>query len=203
MEDNLVMQRDREKEQEEVEEFQRRYLFTYPNSFSEKDPKLIKIFAERLKAVREKRNEQSKTDDSIIRKAWSQEAIGQELGMTAAGYGRYEKANLESIQMKNIAVLCDIFNVTPHYLFGYTQDEHAIVELDENGNILLDENGNPKELKSAFVFYRKGQRQTIERYAKLTVENPLLFDLIRKLMAAPESKKSVCINVLAALLENL
>lgn len=203
MEGNVVMRHDREKEQEEIERIQQQYLFTYPKSFSKSDPKLIKTFADRLKAVRIKRDEQSKTDNGIARKDWSQKAIGQELGITAAGYGRYEKANLKSIPMKNIAVLCDIFNVTPHYLFGYAQDESAVVELDENGNIAFDESGKPKELKTAFVFYRKSQRETISHYAKLTDENPFLFELIRKLMAAPESKKSVCINVLSALLENL
>ena len=176
-------------------------FFTYPKTFRDNDRAIIKIFGERLKSLRERRKIQSITDESILRKTWTLEAIGEELGITAQGYEKYEKGVNQTLPMKHIGRLCDIFDVTPHYLLGYASDEHSVVELDENNEIVMKD-GKPNELKYVFAVPRGEQIKALQKYHDLIHCNAKLFILISKLMDAPEKKQSVCSSVLSILLEN-
>lgn len=181
------------------------YLFNYPSTFRKNDTELKKKFAERLKAIRKKRAAESLegVNESLVgnRKNWSQSAIARELGVGNMAYSKYENAKVH-IPMKHLPTLCDIFDVTPHYLLGYANGEHNVVELDEN-NEIVEEDGHPKELTYAFIVPNSIQTKALDSYRNLIFENPQLFHLIRKLMYAPENKKSICITVLSALLGDL
>lgn len=188
-----------DKKEKTVTDDMTKILFTQPNTFRKDDPERVAIFRERLKSVRMLREKQSKTDDKIIRKDWSQESIGTALGISTAGYGKYEN-NIKTIPWKNIAKLCDIFDVTPHYLLGYSQQEDCVVELDGEGNIVMKD-GKPNELHYAFQLPSAIQSEALDMYRNLINSDPMLFSLISKLMQAPERKKKVCITVLSALLD--
>lgn len=179
-------------------------LHDLPNTFRKDDPELVKIFKERLRNIRKLREEQSKTNSETYVNHWSQKSIGKLLGITAAGYGKYENedSNLQTIPIRHIDILCDIFDVTRHYLLGYAQQEDCIVELDARGNIVMKD-GKPNELHYAFKIPDKLQTEALDTYRDLISHNPMLFSLINILMHSSERTQEVCTTVLSALLENL
>lgn len=58
-----------------------------------------------------------------ISKGWSQEELGERLGLKRAAINKYETGSVENIKRSTIQTMADIFGVSPAYLLAFDDDE--------------------------------------------------------------------------------
>lgn len=110
----------------------------------------MKIFAERLKAVRIERN---------ITPAELSEA----LGINKATIYRYENAEIGKIKMVTINAIADYLNVNPDYLIGATDQKHTVKEAEDLLSTITD-----------------GEKMLLELFRQVPVESQqMVLEMIR------------------------
>lgn len=57
-----------------------------------------------------------------IEKGWTQEYLGQLIGVQKAAIKKYEKGEVENIKRSKIKVMADAFGVHPTYLMGWDEE---------------------------------------------------------------------------------
>lgn len=186
--------------------------FKVPDDFDPKDEERIKIFSRRMCEIRNKRNKESTAPKTSLqhyisetvvgdRKLWTQEELAKVLGKNKQMVYKYEKGIIEKIPLKDLRKICYFYDVTPHYLLGYTQKEHTVICFDEYGNLIVDESGNPKEFTEPIWFAPINVIDATKRYEKLSLDNGRLFELIDILITSSKEIQDICSLILEALLK--
>ena len=129
-------------------------LTLMPHNFNKKDPRRIKVFAERLRNSREsvtKRNKDIQyrnghdTEGPRYCNITTQDQVAKWLGITPARVSQIESGKIREIPMDYLIAFYDMFDVTPHYLLGYTDSpDETLAVLKED--FLVDKNGNCTKL---------------------------------------------------------
>lgn len=60
-----------------------------------------------------------------ISKGWSQEELGERLGLKRAAINKYENGSVENIKRSTIQTLADIFGVSPAYIMAFDDSEES------------------------------------------------------------------------------
>lgn len=97
-----------------------------------------------------------------IEKGLTQEELGKLIGVKKAAIHKYESGIVQNMKRTTISKLANIFNVSPSYLLGYTNDKH-IEEISEEEKQLIEiiQKLNAEEVKelSNYVDYIISKRK--------------------------------------------
>ena len=85
----------------------------------------MKVFAQRLRAVREERGITAKE-------------LAEALGINTTTIYRYETAEFKSVKSPILHAIADYLNVNPHYLIGATDNKHTVKEAEDLLNSITD-----------------------------------------------------------------
>lgn len=111
-------------------------LNNMPPDFDRYDKNRIAIFAKRLREAREtvaqKIQEEGisfdpATPGSNYCNIRTQKQVAELLGVKPQRVSQYEQGNIESIPVQHLIKFYEMFNVTPHYLVGYTDSPNAVL----------------------------------------------------------------------------
>ena len=96
-----------------------------------------------------------------IEKGLTQEELGRMVGVKKAAIHKYESGIVQNMKRATIGKLANIFNVSPSYLLGYTDERHLIPTKEENELISLINQLNEEELKelSNYIDYIISKRK--------------------------------------------
>lgn len=59
-----------------------------------------------------------------MQKHWTQEQLGEKLGVQKSAIAKYEKGRVENLKRSTIQKMAEIFNVSPLVFLGYEIDEY-------------------------------------------------------------------------------
>ena len=206
------------------------HLFRVPDDFDACSFEQIKIFAERLTAIRIKRKEEAKEpkiskhefiSENVVSKTsrWGREVLARVIGKHPQMVYKYEKGLIKNIPLKQLRKICYYYDVTPHYILGYTKDEHKCISFKERkiekqkcnnqsasekeyDYILeVDENGNPLEFDVPMWFAPLNVKAACKDYQNLSIDDMFLFELINRFIKNPKEKQELCAKILNALLD--
>lgn len=60
----------------------------------------------------------------------SQEELGRRVGVQRAAIQKYEKGVVENIPIKTIEKIASVFDVSPNYLVGWTEDNYGSLAME-------------------------------------------------------------------------
>ena len=133
-------------------------LMRFPDDFNPCNKERIRIFSQRLR--------QARLDiSSGVHQPWSETVFGKVqyvstlkqagewLGVTEAMISYYESGKISKIPMKYLLAFYDMYDVTPHYLTGYTSKPDRILGIGIDpkkpktyGKFLKNEDGTYREV---------------------------------------------------------
>lgn len=86
----------------------------------------------------------------------SQEELGRRVGVQRAAINKYEKDTVENIPLKTIEKLASVFEVSPQYIVGWTNDGYSSLSMEV------------KVIHGIQQFYGKDAVELIEHFSQLT-----------------------------------
>lgn len=91
----------------------------------------------------------------------TQEELGKMVGLKKAAIHKYESGIVQNMKRTTISKLANIFNVSPSYLLGYTDDRTLQPTQQENEliNLILQLTDEETEELSKFVDYLISKRK--------------------------------------------
>ncbi|MCH4984907.1 helix-turn-helix domain-containing protein [Macrococcoides goetzii] len=101
-------------------------------------------FGERLKELR-------------VKKGWTQEQLGEKIGVQKAAINKYEKGLIKNPKDKTINKLAKLFNVSPSYIRGYEDEKLNVGYL--YFDILLKKYSENTQEGKALRYFNKDQRE--------------------------------------------
>lgn len=186
-------------------------LFTaYPSDFCATDPKHIKIFGERLYALRKNARERNSEIVYIEGKASygplycdvvTQSDLARKLHVSTQWVSNYETGKKKSIPMDRLLEICSIFGATPHYLLGYTSQPDRVL-IVKDGNVECDKDGKPNEYLFPFSDINLSQKKANITFAGLEMSNPKQFHVLCELLNLGPKAKEVCFSTMSTLLQS-
>ncbi len=188
------------------------WLMTWPKGFSKHDPERIKLFAERLCALRENASQRAKEGTDINGSKYcgstcsdikTQAQLAKKLGVSVQWVSNYEKGRKKSIPMEKLPDICSIYDATPHYVLGYTSSPDLVLSFDKDGNVECDDDGKYIELKSPFTIPEKQHFIAEKIFNSLSFTNPKRFKMLCNLLTSPEKHQKIYFSVLEALYDSL
>ncbi len=190
----------------ELPELEREYINDYyrlPNNYNAKSIDMIRTFGKRLKEIRKRRSTET---DPLYNIKWTgrQKDLAEVLGISTYAVSKYEKGNeLKSLpDLRRLIQIALFYNVTVHYLLGYTDDYDKVLSIDEYGEVERDKNGKPVVLKEPMSKFLPEFRIFVKQYKSLYLLRTSLFTLIGKLMNADDKKQKIAEAFLKLLLED-
>jgi transcriptional regulator with XRE-family HTH domain len=96
-----------------------------------------------------------------IEKNLTQEELGKMVGLKKAAIHKYESGIVQNMKRATISKLANIFNVSPSYLLGYTDERTLQPTKQENEliNLILQLTDEETEELSKFVDYLISKRK--------------------------------------------
>lgn len=188
-----------------------RILTTFPKSFNPTDPERIKIFGNRLRELRNnasKRNEEILYIDDIAAvgpgycDVVTQADLARKLHVTAQWVSDYEKGKKKSVPMGKLLEICSVFDATPHYLLGYSNDPDRVITFDEDGEIVCDDSGKPLEYIMPFYFPELSQQNASTAFSELASKNPAHFQILCDLLNSGKKTQAICFSILSTILRS-
>lgn len=183
-------------------------LTLLPPGFNPKDPEKIKLFAERLKSTRQsisKQNPSTKHQTGLEIEGprscnvTTQEQVAKWLGLTPARVSQIENGKIEQIPVEYLVSFYDMFNVTPHYLLGYTHSPQETL-LVRSGKILTDDNGEYKVGILPMTYPLLSQKKAITILSVLASRNIDWFLTLGCFLRADDKTLETGFNILNALM---
>lgn len=109
-----------------------------------------------------------------IQKGMSADDLGKLIGKNRATVYRYEDGSIDTIPIGTVKRLAEIFEVSPAYLIGYSDD--------------------PNQTKFKRIF-----EETVEKMSSAAVDGlePLIEELVSKFMLLPDEEKKKAIEFLS------
>lgn len=109
-----------------------------------------------------------------IQKGMSADDLGKLIGKNRATVYRYEDGSIDTIPIGTVKRLAEIFEVSPAYLIGYSDD--------------------PNQTKFKRIF-----EETVEKMSSVAVDGmePLIEELVSKFMLLPDEEKKKAIEFLS------
>lgn len=181
-----------------------------PPHFDKKDPERIKIFAERLRQSREavaERNAQIKyvygheIEGPRYCNVTTQKQVAEWLGITEARVSQYENGKIIEIPMKHLVAFYDMFDVTPHYLLGYTDspDKNLAVR---KGMLLTDDEGKYKTVEYPMKHPILSQKKAINILSILSWRKTDWFITLTRFLRADDQTLELGFKLFKGLLES-
>ncbi len=190
----------------ELPELEREYIENYyrlPNNYNAKSEEMIRTFGKRLKEIRKRRSTET---DPLYNIKWTgrQKDLAEVLGISTYAVSKYENGKkLKSLpDLRRLIQIALFYNVTVHYLLGYTDDYDKVLSIDEYGEIELDKNKKPVALIEPMSQFLPEFRIFVKQYQSLYLLRTSLFTLIGKLMNADDKKQKIAEAFLKLLLED-
>jgi transcriptional regulator with XRE-family HTH domain len=96
-----------------------------------------------------------------IENGYTQEELGKLIGVKKAAIHKYESGIVQNMKRATIGKLANIFNVSPSYLLGYTEDKNKELSNEENELFNLINQLSEDEVKelASFVDYLISKRK--------------------------------------------
>lgn len=181
-------------------------LTTFPRDYDPKDKHRIQIFAERLRHIRETAHERivREKDDllnNIPCEVYTKEALAKALFVTSTQVANYEKGNIKSIPMDKLVRLYDIYDVTPHYLTGYTDQPDKIILFNENNEPLYHNDGTYQTGIYPFTHPLLSSKTAIDVFSRLSWDNPKQFITLANFLNSEKNVRNLGFNLLSVILE--
>ncbi len=157
-------------------------LMRMPDDFDPGAPERKRIFSERLRTARRNAAKSLKSkqiDREVERDLFgknsplvaTQDDVANWLGVTKTTVSNYENPNkIAKIPVEYLLSFYDMFEVTPHYLVGYTDQPDGIL-LQENGHFMVDEKGNYKVGYYPFSHPILSQKMSVDAFTALAYVN--------------------------------
>ena len=117
----------------------------------------MRLFAQRLKAVREERNV------SVIE-------LAEALGINKATVYRYECAEFRGVKSPIVKAIAEYLNVNPDYLIGATDNKHPVKEAEE---LLADITDGEKMLLDLFRQVPADRQQMVLDMIRIALKRDL------------------------------
>ena len=186
-------------------------MLTYiPPDFNKKDPKRIKVFAERLRKSREavvERNAQIKYEygHAIAGPRYcnvtTQKQVAEWLGITEASVSNYENGKIREIPLKHLVAFYDMFDVTPHYLLGYTDSPEKILAV-RKGKLITDDEGKYMTIEYPMNHPILSQKKAINILSILSWRKTDWFITLSNFLRADDQTLELGFKLLKVLLES-
>jgi len=149
---------------------------TPPVDFKPTDPEQIKLFSSRLKTLRKEHG-------------YRLADTAHELGVSSMCISKYENGHIARIPIQHLRRLSVFYEVTPHYLLGYTEDKSALLKLNDKREIIYNQDGQPQLIHVGMFFASISYQRAIEAYRAMHDEDFELFDLISKILTSSDKEK--------------
>lgn len=194
-------------------EFEQLYswLTTMPADFDPRDKDRIKIFAERLTAARLAVTERLKKDGGYLDPLMcgprycfvqTQKEAAEWIGVTSQRISQYEKGNITTIPVQYLIAFYDMYNVTPHYLLGYTSEPDKFLRFTEDGSILCNKDGKPIESYYPMEHPVLSQKTAINILSRLAGQDTKQFLTLCKFLNSSEQTLKTGFEILDVLIQN-
>lgn len=182
-------------------------LTTFPPDYDPRDKHRIQVFAERLRHTRETAHERIvREEDDVLNnipcEVYTKEALAKALFVTLTQVANYEKGNIKSIPMDKLVRLYDIYDVTPHYLTGYTAHPDEIICFNENDEPLYQSNGTYQTGIYPFTHPLLSCKTAIDVFNRLSWENPKQFITLANFLNSDKKIRNLGFKLLSVISES-
>lgn len=194
-------------------EFEQMYkwLTAMPADFDPRDKERIKIFSERLTAARLAVTERLKTEghyqDPLMcgpRYCFvqTQKEAADWIGVTPQRISQYEKGNISAIPVQHLLAFYDMYNVTPHYLLGYTSKPDRFLRFAEDGSVMCNKDGKPIESFYPLEHPVLSQKNSIHILSMLASQDTKRFLTLCKFLNSSDQTLKTGFDILDVLIQN-
>lgn len=192
-------------------------LMKMPDDFDPGDPERKRIFSERLRTTRRNaaKSIKSKQLDCNAENLYigrnspivaTQSDVANWFGITKAtvsNYENYENTNkYGKIPVEYLLSFYDMFEVTPHYLVGYTDRPDGILLMENDDQFMVDENGNYKVGYYPFSHPILTQKKSVDAFNALCYVNANWFTTLCQFLACDDAVLETGFELLEIIVKN-
>lgn len=174
-------------------------LSVIPKNYNLSDEKNISTFATRLKKARQTYAKRQNVNENADEKEITQEFLAKYVGVSIMTISKYEAGKIKKIPVKKFRRICELLDVTPHYLLGLVPKAYQCLEIDKGGNEIT-EDGEPHILQRPMAFDPPLCMKAVDIYRTLFEEDAELYWLINDLICSPLPKRNYYKRILASIL---
>ena len=180
-------------------------------NYDPRDKHRIQIFAERLRHTRETMHERNmqiyNSADPLNRipcEVYTKKDLAKALFVTPTQVANYEKGNIECIPLDKLVRLYDIYDVTPHYLTGYTDQPDKIIFFDkeQKQKPLYNSDGTYQTGVYPFTHPLLSHKTAVDVFHKLAWENPEQFITLANFLNSGKTARKIGFKLLSVILES-